>query len=289
VRFSSGDAGRAVHALAEIGELIESERFSLPVAPTFPLAEIAEAHRVSEDGHVRGKLVLVVGSPIWNQEPARLLPANGPSAVIVSPPLDTMQRSCRRPRSRLSPGRAPGPERLSGRVPAAPSRPGLHPRRNGPARPRGADPHRRRRLTAGCPDRAPWSGHPGRGCGCGVATHPPWPDTDPTTALRGSAAVATGLSPLLLCRWSPCYSSDASECVGSGTPAGQGTRPRPAHPIGPTRLLRCAPPTGQHRSDELVRRRSSPLTVHPGPTPLYAHQPNERMQKKGKRHDQRRA
>jgi NADPH:quinone reductase-like Zn-dependent oxidoreductase len=61
VRFSSGDAGRAVHALAEIGELIESGRFSLPVAQTFPLAEIAEAHRVSEDGHVRGKLVLVVG------------------------------------------------------------------------------------------------------------------------------------------------------------------------------------------------------------------------------------
>jgi NADPH:quinone reductase-like Zn-dependent oxidoreductase len=55
------DAGRAVHALAEIGELIESGRFSLPVAQTFPLAEIAEAHRVSEDGHVRGKLVLLVG------------------------------------------------------------------------------------------------------------------------------------------------------------------------------------------------------------------------------------
>jgi NADPH:quinone reductase-like Zn-dependent oxidoreductase len=63
VTFSSGDAGRAVHALAEIGELIESGRFSLPVAQTFPLAEIAEAHRVSEDGHVRGKLVLVAGSP----------------------------------------------------------------------------------------------------------------------------------------------------------------------------------------------------------------------------------
>ena len=61
VRFSSGDAGRAVHALAEIGELIESGRFSLPVAQTFPLAEIADAHRVSEDGHVRGKLVLLVG------------------------------------------------------------------------------------------------------------------------------------------------------------------------------------------------------------------------------------
>ena len=61
VRFSSGDAGRAVHALAAIGELIESGRFSLPVAQTFPLAEIAAAHRAGEDGHVRGKLVLVIG------------------------------------------------------------------------------------------------------------------------------------------------------------------------------------------------------------------------------------
>jgi NADPH:quinone reductase-like Zn-dependent oxidoreductase len=61
VTFSSGDAGRAVHALAGIGELIESGRFSLPVAQTFPLAEVAEAHRVSEQGHVRGKLVLLVG------------------------------------------------------------------------------------------------------------------------------------------------------------------------------------------------------------------------------------
>ena len=61
VRFSRGDGGRAVHALAEIGELIESGRFSLPVAQTFPLAEIAEAHRIGEDGRVRGKLVLVIG------------------------------------------------------------------------------------------------------------------------------------------------------------------------------------------------------------------------------------
>jgi len=61
VTFSRGDTGRAVHALAEIGELIESGRFCLPVAQTFPLAEIAQAHRVSEDGHGRGKLVLLVG------------------------------------------------------------------------------------------------------------------------------------------------------------------------------------------------------------------------------------
>jgi NADPH:quinone reductase-like Zn-dependent oxidoreductase len=60
VRFSRGDAGRAVHSLAEIGELIEAGRFSLPVAQTFPLAKVAEAHRTSEHGHARGKLVLLV-------------------------------------------------------------------------------------------------------------------------------------------------------------------------------------------------------------------------------------
>ena len=35
-------------------------RFSLRVAQTFPLDQIAEAHRLSETGHVRGKLVLLV-------------------------------------------------------------------------------------------------------------------------------------------------------------------------------------------------------------------------------------
>jgi NADPH:quinone reductase-like Zn-dependent oxidoreductase len=61
VTFSRGDTGRAVHVLAEIGGLIESGHFSLPVAQTFPLADIAQAHRVSEAGHGRGKLVLLVG------------------------------------------------------------------------------------------------------------------------------------------------------------------------------------------------------------------------------------
>ena len=46
--------------LGEVGELIEAGRFWLPVDKTFPLASIAEAHRVSEHGRVRGRLVLVV-------------------------------------------------------------------------------------------------------------------------------------------------------------------------------------------------------------------------------------
>jgi NADPH:quinone reductase-like Zn-dependent oxidoreductase len=61
VAFSRGDSGRAVYVLGEIGELIDSGRFSLPAVRTFPLAEIAEAHRAGEDGHVREKLVLLVG------------------------------------------------------------------------------------------------------------------------------------------------------------------------------------------------------------------------------------
>ena len=51
---------RAVHALRDVGELIESGRFSLSVQQTFGLDEISEAHRVSEAGHVRGKLVVLV-------------------------------------------------------------------------------------------------------------------------------------------------------------------------------------------------------------------------------------
>ncbi|MES9541665.1 zinc-binding dehydrogenase [Actinomadura sp. NPDC000600] len=61
VRFSRGDAGRAVHVLGEIGPLIEAGRFSPPTVWTFPLADVADAHRAGEGGKVRGKLVLLVG------------------------------------------------------------------------------------------------------------------------------------------------------------------------------------------------------------------------------------
>ena len=64
VRFSGGAdpaTVRALHALKDIGELIEAGRFTLRVAQTFPLDQIADAHRLSESGHARGKLVLLVG------------------------------------------------------------------------------------------------------------------------------------------------------------------------------------------------------------------------------------
>jgi NADPH:quinone reductase-like Zn-dependent oxidoreductase len=51
---------RAIHALKDIAPLIEAGRFKLPVQQTFRLDQISEAHRISEDGHVRGKVVVVV-------------------------------------------------------------------------------------------------------------------------------------------------------------------------------------------------------------------------------------
>jgi len=60
VLFSNGFQGHAFHALAEVGTLIDAGRFWLPVERTYPLTDIAEAHHVSENGHVRGRLVLVL-------------------------------------------------------------------------------------------------------------------------------------------------------------------------------------------------------------------------------------
>jgi NADPH:quinone reductase-like Zn-dependent oxidoreductase len=58
VPFTGGTS--AWHALRDVAPLVDAGRLSVPVAQTFPLAQIAEAHRISEMGHPRGKLVLTV-------------------------------------------------------------------------------------------------------------------------------------------------------------------------------------------------------------------------------------
>ncbi|WP_245614089.1 zinc-binding dehydrogenase [Actinokineospora inagensis] len=47
------DSHLAAAALAAAGKL------TVPTAATYPLTEAAEAHRVSEGGHVRGKLIFL--------------------------------------------------------------------------------------------------------------------------------------------------------------------------------------------------------------------------------------
>lgn len=61
VRFSTGDTGRALSVLDQLGDLVEHGRFSVPIGQAFPLADVADAHRAGEAGRVRGKLVLLVG------------------------------------------------------------------------------------------------------------------------------------------------------------------------------------------------------------------------------------
>jgi NADPH:quinone reductase-like Zn-dependent oxidoreductase len=60
VRFTTGSEGRSYYALAVAAELYGQGRFTMPVAGLFALADLAEAHRISEAGHVRGKLVVSV-------------------------------------------------------------------------------------------------------------------------------------------------------------------------------------------------------------------------------------
>jgi NADPH:quinone reductase-like Zn-dependent oxidoreductase len=58
VRVSTG-AERAAHALGEAARLFEAGCLRMPVAETFPFERAADAHRASETGHVRGKVILV--------------------------------------------------------------------------------------------------------------------------------------------------------------------------------------------------------------------------------------
>lgn len=59
VRITTGSDGRSWQALGQAAQLCAEGKLSLPVERTFPFAQAPEAHRLSQDGHVRGKLVLV--------------------------------------------------------------------------------------------------------------------------------------------------------------------------------------------------------------------------------------
>lgn len=60
VRFSGGDEGVDVtDAFPELARRLAAHEVVLPVWRTYPLTEAADAHRASEDGHLRGKIVLL--------------------------------------------------------------------------------------------------------------------------------------------------------------------------------------------------------------------------------------
>jgi D-arabinose 1-dehydrogenase-like Zn-dependent alcohol dehydrogenase len=55
---AGGSDSNPVQALAEVAELLTSNQLVIKVQ-TFPFDRAREAYRISRDGHVRGKLVLV--------------------------------------------------------------------------------------------------------------------------------------------------------------------------------------------------------------------------------------
>lgn len=59
VKFSRGDDGRALYVLAELGDLLETGRLSLPQVRPFLLDQVAQAHHLGETGPATGKIVLI--------------------------------------------------------------------------------------------------------------------------------------------------------------------------------------------------------------------------------------
>jgi NADPH:quinone reductase-like Zn-dependent oxidoreductase len=59
VKVSGGGDFRAMEALDEAAALFDAGRLQVPIAGTFAFSDAAEAHRISADGHVRGKLILI--------------------------------------------------------------------------------------------------------------------------------------------------------------------------------------------------------------------------------------
>jgi len=61
IPFSAGTPEmRSAPALADLARLVVDGALRLTVSATYPLERAAEAHRISEAGHARGKIVLLV-------------------------------------------------------------------------------------------------------------------------------------------------------------------------------------------------------------------------------------
>ncbi|MFD3327780.1 NADP-dependent oxidoreductase [Streptomyces sp. NPDC058701] len=61
VRFS-GEAGSLAEAVTEVLPLVEAGRVRIPIDAVFPLEEAADAQRRSENGHLRGKVLIRPGA-----------------------------------------------------------------------------------------------------------------------------------------------------------------------------------------------------------------------------------
>lgn len=60
VKVAESSKGRAAYALDEVARLVVEGRFRVVIDEVLPLAEGARAHRLSESGHVHGKVVVTV-------------------------------------------------------------------------------------------------------------------------------------------------------------------------------------------------------------------------------------
>lgn len=52
-------AAASAEVLAELAGLIQAGELDLPIAATYPLAEVRDAYTELERGHTRGKIVLL--------------------------------------------------------------------------------------------------------------------------------------------------------------------------------------------------------------------------------------
>jgi NADPH:quinone reductase-like Zn-dependent oxidoreductase len=59
VKAEGSAAGASASVLAELAALIAAGRLEVPVAVSFPLADVRDAYRLLAGGHIRGKIVLI--------------------------------------------------------------------------------------------------------------------------------------------------------------------------------------------------------------------------------------